>query len=102
MSTEHFSVDGTPVESWASLESFRPKDDDDDDNSEWGDLRRKKRSNETHESKTDPEAKLARKSNGKEAKLADAGHALMENRNGLIVDLCVTEATGSPSEGRRW
>ena len=94
MSSEHFSVDGTLIESWASLKSFRPKDDDDDDNNKWGDFRGKKRSNQTHESKTDPEAKLARKSNGKEAKLAYAGHALMENRNGLIVDLRVTEANG--------
>jgi transposase len=94
LSNEHFSVDGTLIESWASMKSFRPKDDDDSDNNGFGDFKGKKRSNETHESKTDPESKLYRKGRGKEAKLAYMGHALMENRNGLIVDFEVTAATG--------
>jgi transposase len=97
MSDEHFSVDGTLIEAWASLKSFRPKDDDHDDhddNNGWADFKGKKRSNETHESKTDPEAKLARKGNGKEAKLSFAGHVLMENRNGLIAEAKLTEANG--------
>jgi IS5 family transposase len=95
MSAEHFSVDGTLLEAWASMKSFRPKDDDDRDNNGWGDFRGQKRSNDTHESKTDPEAKLMRKGNGREAKLSFAAHALMENRNGLLVDLAVSEANGT-------
>jgi transposase len=94
LSSEHFSVDGTLIEAWASMKSFRPKDDDDSDNNGFGDFKGKKRSNETHESKTDPEAKLYRKGRGKEAKMAFMGHALMENRNGLVVDFEVTEANG--------
>lgn len=96
MSGEHFSVDGTLLEAWASMKSFRPKDEDDDhDGNGWGDFRGQKRSNDTHQSKTDPEAKLMRKGNGREAKLSYAGHALMENRNGLLVDLQVSEANGT-------
>lgn len=95
MSAEHFSVDDTLLEAWASMKSFRPKDDNDGDNNGWGDFRGKKRSNETHESKTDPEAKLMRKGNGREAKLYFAAHALMENRNGLLVALEVSEANGT-------
>lgn len=97
MSADHFSVDGTLVESWASMKSFRRKDEDDDDRGDgngWGDFRGEKRSNETHESKTDPEARLARKGNGREARLAFSHHALMENRNGLIVDVKVAAARG--------
>lgn len=97
MSTDHFSVDGTLVESWASMKSFRPKDEDDDDRGDgngWGDFRGEKRSNETHESKTDPEARLMRKGNGREARLSYSHHALMENRHGLIVDVKVASATG--------
>jgi len=94
MSADHFSVDGTLIDAWASMKSFRPKDDDDTDNNGWGDFRRKKRSNETHESKTDPEARLMRKGKGREAKLCFSGHALMENRNGFLVDLRVAEANG--------
>lgn len=94
LSAEHFSVDGTLIESWASAKSFRPKGDDDDDNNGWSDFSGKKRSNETHESKTDPEAKLWRKGRGRESKLSYMGHALMENRNGLLVDFAVTEANG--------
>jgi transposase len=95
MSRDHFSVDGTLLQAWASLKSFRPKGSDDDDNNGWGNFRGQQRSNDTHESKTDPEAKLARKGHGQEAKLCFAGHALMDNRNGLLVDLQVSEANGS-------
>lgn len=97
-SNEHFSVDGTLIEAWASMKSFRPKDKDDGDdgpdNNGWSDFRGKKRSNETHESKTDPDARLFRKGRGKEAKLCFAGHALMENRNGILVDFELSLATG--------
>lgn len=95
MSDDHFSVDGTLIEAWASMKSFRPKDDDEDrDANGWSDFKGKKRSNETHESKTDPEAKLMRKSDGKEAKLSFGAHALTENRNGIVKDLQVSEANG--------
>jgi len=94
MSREHFSVDGTLLEAWASMKSFRPKDDDDGDHNGWGDFRGQRRRNDTHESKTDPEAKLFRKGRGREAKLCYAGHALMENRHGLLVDLRISEANG--------
>jgi transposase len=91
-----FTVDGTLIEAWASMKSFRKKGDDDKgDGNGWGDFDGEKRNNETHESKTDPEAKLARKGNGKEAKLAFTGHALMENRNGLLVDVRIAEANGT-------
>ncbi|MDV7398784.1 IS5/IS1182 family transposase, partial [Arthrospira platensis SPKY1] len=70
MSAEHFSVDGTLIEAWASAKSFRPKDDDDDDNNGWSDFRGTKRRNDTHESKTDPESKLWRKGKGRESKLS--------------------------------
>ncbi|MEM7156210.1 MAG: IS5 family transposase [Myxococcota bacterium] len=94
MSSEHFSVDGTMIEAWASAKSFRPKDDDDDDHNGWSDFRGKKRSNETHESKTDPEARLWRKGNGREAKLCFGGNALMENRHGLLVDFRIDIMNG--------
>lgn len=99
ISDEHFSVDGTLIEAWASLKSFRPKDEDDDgegggDSNRWTDFHGQKRSNATHESKTDPEAKLMRKGLGKEAKLCFSGHVLMENRNGLVVDFRIAEANG--------
>lgn len=97
MSSEHFSVDGTLIEAWASMKSFRPKDEDDDDRGDgngWGDFRGQKRTNDTHESKTDPDAKLRRKSGGQEAKLCFAEHVRMENRNGLIVDMLVSKAVG--------
>lgn len=96
MSDEHFSVDGTLIEAWASMKSFRPKDDDDDnhDANGWSDFKGKKRSNQTHQSRTDPEAKLMRKSDGKEATLSFGVHALTENRNGLVKDLKVSEANG--------
>lgn len=96
MSHEHFSVDGTLIEAWASLKSFRRKDEDHDDrdNNGWGDFRGERRSNETHESKTDPESRLMRKGNGQPAKLSYMGHALIENRHGLLVDFRVSTATG--------
>jgi transposase len=100
LSTDHFSVDGTLIEAWASMKSFKPKDGSDEPphtdggrNAE-ADFHGQKRSNETHSSTTDPEAKLYRKGSGKEAKLCFMGHALMENRNGLVVDACLTEADG--------
>lgn len=96
MSAEHFSVDGTLIEAWASMKSFRPKDEDDDsDSNGWSDFKGQKRKNDTHESKTDPEAKLMRKGKGKEAKLSFSAHSLTENRNGLVVDFEVTEANGT-------
>jgi transposase len=105
--SEHFSVDGTLIESFASAKSFQPKNEKDDkgEKPEDGngfkpsnpdvDFHGQKRTNETHASKTDPEAKLYRKGRGKEAKLSHMGHVLGENRNGLIVTVTVTEANGS-------
>lgn len=91
MSRDHFSVDGTLLEACASMKSFRPKDGADDDDS--GDnFHGQTRGNKTHESKTDPDAKLFRKSAGKESKLCHMGHIVTENRNGLIVGTEVTEA----------
>jgi transposase len=101
LSSEHFSVDGTLIEAWASLKSFRPKEDQDQDPPESGgrnadvDFKGQKRKNETHQSTTDPDARLYRKGKGKEAKLCYMGHALMENRNGLVVDSRLTQATGT-------
>lgn len=94
ISDEHFTADGTLIEAWASLKSFRPKGEDNGDSNGWSGFRGEKRSNETHESKTDPEARLARKGNGQAAKLSFSGHALMENRNGLLVDVRLLEANG--------
>lgn len=95
LSSDHFSVDGTLIEAWGSTKSFRPKEGDTQDNAGFVDFKGEKRSNETHESKTDPEARLARKGNGREAKLSHMGHVLVENRNGLVVDAEVTAATGT-------
>ncbi len=102
MSAEHFTVDGTLIEAWASLKSFRPqgekeedRDPPDDPGNPTVDFHGEKRSNDTHASTTDPEAKLARKGKGKEAKLSYSAHALMENRNGLLVDFRVDEANGT-------
>jgi transposase len=99
LSEDHFTVDGTLLEAWASLKSFRPKDSD--DATEAGkknpgvNFHGEHRTNATHESATDPETRLARKGAGKEAKLCFAGHVLMENRTGLVVDVSVTRATGT-------
>lgn len=100
MSREHFTVDGTLIEAWASLKSFRPKDGKGGprggtgSSNRWVNFRGHKRRNDTHESTTDPESKLMRKGLGKEAKLSFSAHALMENRNGLLVDLRIAEANG--------
>ena len=99
MSGEHFTVDGTLIEAWASLKSFKRKDDDDDappddPGNPTVNFRGEKRSNDTHASTTDPDARLARKGRGKEAKLAYSAHALMENRHGLLVDLQLDVADG--------
>src|SRR5579862_1667127 len=88
LSDEHFSVDGTLIEAWASHKSFKPKNGKDDDGS---DFHGQKRKNDTHQSTTDPQSRLYRKANGREASLSFMGHAVMENRNGLAVDGCVTE-----------
>jgi transposase len=99
VSDEHFSVDGTLIQAWASMKSFRRKDGSDEPptpgrNGERN-FRGEKRSNETHASTTDADARLARKSGGQESKMAFTGHLLMENRNGLIVDARLTRATGT-------
>ena len=103
-SDDHFSVDGSMIESLASMKSFRPRDEkdtgDNDSNSFKPrnpdvDFHGQKRSNETHSSRTDPEAKLYRKGPGKPSQLAYLGHVLNENRNGLILEVCVTEANGT-------
>jgi IS5 family transposase len=93
LSDEHFTVDGTLIEAWASHKSFQPKDSTDDTGG-GDDFHGNKRRNETHESKTDPEARLFRKGRGKEAKLCYMGHVLTENRNGLVVDVELTSANG--------
>jgi transposase len=98
VSDEHFTVDGTLIEAWASLKSFQPKGQsvkptDDDRGNPTIDFKGQKRSNQTHESQTDPEAKLMRKGAGKEAKLSFGMHALMENRHGLCVQVAVTAST---------
>lgn len=92
LSDEHFTVDGTLIEAWASQKSFQKKDGGEGDGSQF---RGERRTNETHESKTDPDAKLYRKGRGQEAKLGYLGHVLMENRNGLIVDAMVSQANGT-------
>lgn len=106
LSDEHFSVDGTLIEAWASQKSFQRKDGGD---GEPGQFRGQKRSNETHESKTDPDSRLYRKGHGQEAKLGYLGHVLMENRNGLVVDAILTQADGTAERdaallmlNRRW
>jgi transposase len=99
LSAEHFSVDGTQIKAWASMKSFRRRDGNDHDGGPGRNAERNfhgdKRSNETHASTTDPDARLSRKSAGHEAKLAYTGHLLMENRNGLLVDALLTPATGT-------
>jgi len=92
LSDEHFTVDGTLIEAWASQKSFRPKDGSDDSGE--GRFRGQKRRNDTHRSTSDPEAKLYRKSNGQEAKLSYLGHILIDTRHGLAVDAALTEANG--------
>jgi transposase len=98
LSSEHFSVDGTLIEAWASMKSFRPKDGSGEPpgpgrNGERN-FHKEKRSNETHASTTDPDARLYRKADGRESRLCFMGHVLMENRNGLAVSAALTSATG--------
>lgn len=100
LSDEHFTVDGTLIEAWASLKSFRPKDDGDlpkaqNNRNQEVNFHGQQRTNETHESTTDSDARLYRKGRGKEARLSYMGHVLMENRNGLVVDGNVTKASGT-------
>ena len=105
LSEDHFSVDGTLLEAWASLKSFRPRDEDPPSGAALGDggggrnrevdFRGERRRNETHRSTTDPEARLARKGKGKEARLCFGAHVLMDNREGLVVDVRLTPADGA-------
>lgn len=100
LSSDHFSVDGTLIEAWAPIKSFRREDGGDNDSEGSGrnaerSFHQEKRSNETHESTTDPEARLYKKGDGQPAKLCYMGHALMENRNGLAVLGGVSQATGT-------
>ena len=104
LSGEHFSVDGTLLEAWASMKSFRPADEDTPP--EYGgrnpgrnpevDFRGERRSNDAHRSTTDPESRLARKGKGKEARLCSGAHPLMDDREGLVVDLRLTPAWSTP------
>jgi transposase len=100
LSDEHFTVDGTLLEAWASLKSFRRKDagpmpPPDDPGNPTVNFHGESRRNDTHQSTTDPGAQLARKGPGKEAKLSYAGHVLLDNRHGLVANVCVTPATGT-------
>jgi transposase len=106
LSSDHFSVDGTLIEAWASIKSFRRKDGQDNDSSGPGrnaerNFHKEKRSNETHRSTTDPEARLYKKGDGQPAKLCYMGHALMENRHGLAVDGGIILATGTAEREQR-
>jgi transposase len=99
LSDEHFTVDGTLLEAWASQKSFRPKDEDlppppDDPKNPAVNFRGERRKNDTHASTTDPDARLYRKGDGQPARLVYMGHVLMENRSGLVVDTEVTPADG--------
>ena len=100
VSSDHFSVDGTLIEAWASMKSFVAKDGSSKPPEDGGrnptvDFKGEKRSNETHASTTDPEARLYKKAEGEKSRLGYLGHALMENRNGLVVDVETTHATGT-------
>lgn len=101
LSREHFSVDGTMLKAWASQKSYRPRDEDEPPTARGGgrnvdvDFRGQRRRRETHASRTDPEALLYRKGKGQPAELAFLGHVLMENRHGLVVDVDLTQATGT-------
>jgi transposase len=100
LSDEHFTVDGTLLEAWASLKSFRRKDEGpqappDDPGNPTVNFHGESRRNDTHQSTTDPDAMLARKGAGREAKLSYAGHVLLDNRHGLVANVCVTPATGT-------
>ncbi len=100
ISDDHFTVDGTLLQAWASLKSVKPRDDDQPPPPTGGrnadvDFHGQRRTNETHHSTTDPEARIARKGRGQEARLCFGGHILMENRNGLVLDVLVTQASGT-------
>ena len=100
LSDEHFTVDGTLLQAWASHKSFQPReggptDPPDDPGNPSVDFRGQKRSNATHVSTTDPDAKLYRKGNGQPAILGYLGHVLLDNRHGLVADACLTPATGT-------
>jgi transposase len=100
LSDEHFTVDGTQLEAWASLKSFKPRDSrpsgpPDDPGNPTVNFRGEKRSNATHASTTDPDAQLYKKADGQKSVMAYLGHVLMENRHGLIVNACATAATGT-------
>lgn len=100
ISDEHFTVDGTQIEAWASIKSFVKQDGSGSPPEDGGrnptvDFKGEKRSNDTHASTTDPEARLYKKSEGDKARMSYMGHALMENRNGLVVDVETTTATGT-------
>jgi transposase len=99
LSAEHFTVDGTLIEAWAGLKSFKatgaPADPPDDPGNPTVNFHGERRRNATHASTTDPEARLMRKGNQREAKLSYQGHVLMENRHGLVVDTCLTQASGT-------
>jgi transposase len=100
LSDEHFTVDGTLLEAWASLKSFhptdvRPTEPPDDPGNPTVNFHGESRRNDTHHSTTDPDALLARKGHGREAKLSYAGHVLLDNRHGLVANVCVTAATGT-------
>jgi transposase len=100
LSDEHFTVDGTLLEAWASLKSFRRKgagltEPPDDPGNPTINFHGEARRNDTHQSTTDPDALLARKGNGREAKLSYAGHVLLDNRHGLVANVCVTAASGT-------
>jgi transposase len=105
LSADHFTVDGTLIEAWASFKSFKRKDGpppkDGDDGTGMVDFKGERRSNATHHSSTDPESRLMRKGNGQPAKLSYGGHVLMENRNGLCVDFLVTESTQAEHRAAR-
>lgn len=106
LSSDHFTVDGTLIDAWASFKSFKRKGDDQPppsggDGTGMVDFKGEKRSNATHQSTTDREARLMRKGNGQPAKLSYGGHALMENRSGLCVDLLITDATLAEHQAAR-
>jgi transposase len=100
LSDEHFTVDGSQLEAWASLKSFRAKDavptpPPDDPGNPSVDFHGERRRNDTHASTTDPDARLYKKGRGKEAKLSYLGHVLLDNRHGLVSNVCVTDASGT-------
>ena len=97
LSDEHFTMDGTLIEAWASQKGFRPKDEDESSagTPQEANFHGERRTNETHQSTTDPDSRLYKKSKGSEAKLGYLGHVLMENRNGLLMRTMVTQADGT-------